>query len=276
MRLISKRRIAVFLGLVVALGVIVTACFPKVSPNTASTSPSPPSQPSIELTVSAAASLTNVLQEIAPLYQKSNATAMVRYNFASSGALLQQIEQGSPVDVFIAAAAKPFNQLEAKNLIVPGSRRNLLKNRMVLIVPANQSGVSNLQGLTQDAVKRIAIGDPASVPAGQYAQQVLEKQGLWDTLQPKYVLANSVRQVLQFVESGNAQAGLVYLTDAKTTNQVKIVETIADNLHDSIVYPIAVIKTSKHPEAATDFSNFLSSPIAQNIFTQAGFEIVPR
>ncbi|MBD2327927.1 molybdate ABC transporter substrate-binding protein [Alkalinema sp. FACHB-956] len=276
MRLTSKKQISVFLGLVVALGIVVTACFPNGSPNTASKSPSPPSQPSIDLTVSAAASLTNVLQEIAPLYQESNATATVRYNFASSGALQRQVEQGSPVDVFIAAAAKPLNQLEAKNLIVPGSRRNLLKNRMVLIVPANQSGVSNLQGLTQDEVKRIAIGDPASVPAGQYAQQILEKQGLWKTLQAKYVLANNVRQVLQFVESGNAQAGLVYLTDAKTTNQVKIVETIADNLHDPIVYPIAVIKTSKHPEAATDFSNFLSSPIAQNRFTQAGFEIVPR
>ncbi|MGI0494364.1 molybdate ABC transporter substrate-binding protein [Alkalinema pantanalense CENA528] len=276
MRLIFKQRIAVFLGLAVALGIIMTACSRGVSPNTASQSPSPSSQPTIELTVSAAASLTDALQQIAPLYQKSTPTATVRYNFASSGALQRQIEQGAPVDVFIAAAAKPLNQLEAKNLLVPGTKRNLLKNRMVLIVPANQSGISTLQNLTNDAVKRIAIGDPASVPAGQYAQQVLEKQGLWETLQAKYVLANNVRQVLQFVESGNVQAGLVYLTDAKTSNQVKVVETIADNLHDPIVYPISVIKSSKHPEAATDFVNFLASPPAQSVFTQSGFEIAPR
>lgn len=265
MRIRQNQLLAFLLGMAVLVGLIFAANFRSSNPAT--------TQASTALTVSAAASLIDTLQEIAPLYHPANSTVTVRYNFASSGALQQQIENGSPVDLFISAAETQMNLLQRKNLLVPGSRRNLLKNRMVLIVPANAAGITTLPMLKQNQIQRIAIGDPRSVPAGQYAKQILEKQGLWEPLQSKYVLANNVRQVLQFVESGNAQAGLVYLTDAKTSDQVKIVETIDAKLHDPIVYPIAVIKASKHPTIAQQFSEFLSSDAARAIFSKYGFEM---
>ncbi|WP_421658928.1 molybdate ABC transporter substrate-binding protein [Leptothermofonsia sp. ETS-13] len=251
--------------MIVALGVIVAANFHTFTPIFA--------QGSTQLTVSAAASLTDVLKEIGPLYRRSRPNVNLRYNFASSGALQRQIENGAPVDVFISAAEKQMNALQQKGLLLPGTRRNLLTNRMVLIVPTNSSGITNLQSLKSGNVKRIAIGDPRSVPVGQYSEQVLRKQGLWELLKPKYVLANNVRQVLQFVESGNAQAGLVYITDAKTTSQVKVVQMIPANLHDPIVYPIAVIKTSRNPATARNFSQFLSGNAARKVFTRYGFGI---
>jgi len=265
MHIKPKQIIILLLGITIALGIIAKTNFQSLSPVVA--------QNRTELTVSTAASLTDALKEISPLYRQSRPNVSLRYNFASSGALQQQIENGAPVDVFISAAEKQMNALQQKNLLVPGTRHNLLTNRMVLIVPANSSGVTNLESLKNGTVKCIAIGDPRSVPAGQYAEQVLRKQGLWESLQSKYVLANNVRQVLQFVESGNAQAGLVYITDAKTTSRVKVTQTIPANLHDPIVYPIAVVKTSKDPATAKNFSQFLSSSTARRVFTRYGFEI---
>ena len=232
-------------------------------------------QTNSQLIVSAAASLTDALNEIAPLYRQARPSVNIRYNFASSGALQRQIENGAPADVFISAAAKQMNELQQKNLLVAGTRRNLLSNRLVLVVPANakSSGVSNLNSLSDVRVKRIAIGDPRSVPAGQYAQEALTKAGLWNRLKPKYVLANNVRQVLQFVEAGNADAALVYLTDARTTNRVKVVQTISTNLHSPIVYPVAVLKNSRNQTNARNFSQFLSSNTAKKVFRKYGFAV---
>ncbi len=261
--LFIKFKTLILLGIVVALGIIATAHFRPATPVLA--------QSRTQLTVSAAASLTDALKETALLYRRSCPNVNLHYNFASSGALQQQIENGAPVDVFISAAEKQMNALQQKNLLLSGTRRNLLINRMVLIVPANSSGIINLQSLKNGNVKRIAIGDPRSVPAGQYAEQILRKQGLWDSLKSKYVLATNVRQVLQFVESGNAQAGLVYITDAKTTSQVEVVQMIPANLNDPIVYPIAVIKTSNNTATARNFSQFLSGNAARKVFTRYGF-----
>jgi len=223
------------------------------------------------LVVSAAASLTDALQEISPLYNQTQPNVTLRYNFASSGALQQQIENGAPADIFISAAEKQMDALQQKNLIEPASRRNLLTNRLVLVVPNTASGVTNLQSLKDIRVKRIAIGNPRSVPAGQYSEEALKKQGLWNSLQPKFVLANNVRQVLQFVESGNVQAGLVYATDAKTSNKVKVVQVIPANLHTPIVYSIAVVKRSKSQTSARTFIQFLSSSKVKQIFQKYGF-----
>lgn len=230
-------------------------------------------QPNTQLVVSAAASLTDVLKELAPLYQQSRSRVTLRYNFASSGALQQQIENGAPADVFISAAAKQMDVLQQKNLLVANTRRNLLTNRLVLVVPAKKSGITNLKSLGDVRVKRIAIGDPRSVPAGQYAQEALTKAGLWNQLKSKYVLASNVRQVLQFVESGNADAGLVYLTDAKTTNQVKIVQTIPTSLHSPIIYPVAVLKNSRNQTASRGFVQFLLSDQAKRVFQKYGFTV---
>lgn len=231
-------------------------------------------QANSQLLVSAAASLTDALKELAPLYEQSR-NVKVRYNFASSGALQQQIENGAPVDVFISAADKQMDTLQQKNLLNANTRRNLLSNRLVLVVPANAAkGITDLKSLTDVRVRRIAIGDPRSVPAGQYAEAALTKAGVWNQLKSKYVLASNVRQVLQFVEAGNADAGLVYLTDARTTNKVRIVQTIPANLHSLIVYPIAVLKNSRNQTASRNFVQFLFSNPAKQVFTKYGFTMV--
>ncbi|MBW4552829.1 MAG: molybdate ABC transporter substrate-binding protein [Aphanocapsa sp. GSE-SYN-MK-11-07L] len=230
-------------------------------------------QTKTQLIVSAAASLTNALKELAPMYEAERANLTVRYNFASSGALQQQIVNGAPADIFISAAAKQMDALQQKNLLLANTRRILLTNRLVLVVPTQTFGVRTLNNLTDLRIKRIAIGDPRSVPAGEYAQAALTKAGLWNPLKPKFVLANNVRQVLQFVEAGNADVGLVYLTDAKTTSQVKIAQTIPSPLHPPIIYPIAVLKNSRHPNDAKAFAQFLFSDRAQQVFIKYGFKV---
>lgn len=260
----KRQRFLVFITLLV-LALSVSFSIRLLNPSTAI------AQAKTQLIVSAAASLTDALKELAPLYQQTRSNVTVRYNFASSGALQQQIENGAPADVFISAAEKQMDALQQKNLLVSGSRRKLLTNRLVLVVPANTSRVTNLKSLTNSQVKRIAIGNPRSVPAGQYAEEALTKAGLWKQLKPKYVLASNVRQVLQFVEAGNADAGLVYLTDAKTTDKVEIAQTIPASLHSPIVYPIAVLKNGRNQSAAKGFVQFLFSGSARKVFTKYGF-----
>jgi molybdate transport system substrate-binding protein len=228
-------------------------------------------QENIKLTVSAAASLKEVLNEITPLYSKSKSNVTIRNNFGSSGNLQQQIINGAPVDVFISAAAKQMDELQGKNLIVTDSRRDLLSNRLVLIVPADKSDTKELKDLTNANIERIAIGDPRSVPVGEYAEQALTKLELFKDLQSKFVLGNNVRQVLQFVESGNAQAGIVYATDAKTSTKVKVVQVIDAKLHKPIVYPIAIIQKSSNQSSAKSYLEFLSSKSAKNVFEKYGF-----
>jgi molybdate transport system substrate-binding protein len=213
----------------------------------------------------------DALKELAPLDQQSRANVNVRYNFSSSGALQQQIENGAPVDIFISAATKQMDELQQQHLLLPNTQRNLMMNRLVLIVPTNSFGITGLKSLTDVRVKRIAIGDPRSVPAGQYAEAALTKTGIWNQLKSKYILASNVRQVLRFVEVGNVDAGLVYLTDAKTTNKVKIVQIIPENLHAPIVYPIAILKNSRNQTASRNFVQFLFSNPAKQVFQKYGF-----
>lgn len=220
------------------------------------------------LLVSAAISLKDALEEMKPLYKAANLT----YNFGASGSLQQQIEQGAPVDVFVSAGKKQVDALEAKGLLVPGTRSNLATNRLVLIVPKNSiAGITGFSSLTNANVKRIAVGEPRSVPAGQYAAQVFQKLGIAERIKSKLVLANNVRQVLAVVAAGNADAGIVYLTDAKTTDKVTIVATASESSHAAIVYPIAVIKSSKNVSVAKEFTQFLSSNQAKVILRKYGF-----
>lgn len=230
-------------------------------------------QTNTKLLVSAAASLKDSLQEIKPLYQNKQQVAMIAYNFAASGALQQQIENGAPVDIFISAAEKQMKALRSQGLILEDTQRNLLTNRLVLIVPNNSSNITNFKQLTSPEVKRIAVGEPRSVPAGQYAQEVFKKLKILEQVKPKLVLGNNVRQVLAFVESGNADAGIVYLTDAKTSKQVKVAVTAAEDLHSPIVYPVAVLKGSKNIPAAKEYVQFLSSRQAKTVFEKYGFGI---
>ena len=223
------------------------------------------------LLISAAASLKEALEELKPLYQQSKPNVNINYNFGSSGALQQQIEQGAPADIFISAAKKQVDALEQKGLLVPGTRNIIAKNRLVLVVPKNAVGVTSFYSLKDAKVKKIAIGEPRSVPAGQYAQQVLEKLKIWSEIKSKLVFANNVRQVLASVESGNADAGLVYITDAKISDKVKVVVTADEKYHSPIIYPLAVVKRSKNIDAAKEFSQFLSSNQAKSVFKKYGF-----
>jgi len=261
-----KRRILAFISGIVASFILASSLqFFTPSPLVA--------QVNTALLVSAAASLQDALQELKPIFQKTNGNVTVNYNFGASGALQQQIEQGAPADIFFSAAEKQMNALESKGLTIPDTQRNLLTNRLVLIMPSDSKlNLVNFRQLTDNNVKRIAVGEFRSVPAGQYAEQALKKLGILEQVRPKLVFGSNVRSVLAAVETGNADAGIVYLTDAKTSKQVKVVAT--ENLHSPIVYPIAVIKSSKNPQAAREYIQFLSGKQARTVFEKYGFGIV--
>lgn len=225
----------------------------------------------VDLTVSAAASLQDALQAIQPIYENKNTEVDITYNFGSSGSLQQQIEQGAPVDLFISAAAKQMNALEEKNLLLPGTRRDLLKNQMVLIVSKDNTTIQSFEDLGTDALTRIALGEPESVPAGKYAAEVLTSLGLIDAVTPKAVYGKDVRQVLNYVATGNVDAGIVYSSDAKVSDDVKVVATASEYSHSPVVYPIAVLKDSANPEAAKKLEDFLFTAEAQTLFQEYGF-----
>ena len=224
------------------------------------------------LTISAAASLQNALETIDPLFEQTHPTIQVTYNFASSGALQRQIEQGAPVDVFFSAAAKQMDTLQEKTLIRPETRRNLVTNQLVLITSDNfDLDLNRLEQLKADEVRKIAVGEFRSVPAGQYAKEAFETLGLLEALQPKFVFGANVRGVLAAVESGNVDAGLVYATDAILSDSVKPVATVSAEFHSAIDYPIAVLATSAKVEAAIAYIDFLAGSEARAIFDDFGF-----
>jgi molybdate transport system substrate-binding protein len=224
-----------------------------------------------EITVSAAASLKDALNDITPLFNQSNPQITVHVNLGASGTLLQQIEQGAPVDVFISAAPDQMDTLAKEQMLSPNTRRDLVRNTIVLVVPAGNAQIAAFTDLTNPSVKFVAMGEPQTVPAGKYAQQVLTHYGIYDTLKPKLVLGKDVRSVLTYVATGNADAGIVYSTDAKTTSQVRVAATARENSHDPVVYPAAVLEDSKSPAAAKAFEDFLFSSQAQSIFQKYGF-----
>ena len=254
-----------FTGLLIAL--MLSVGFQSIAPFSVSAQPK-------TLLIAAAASLQNALEEIDPMFEQATPGVTANYNFAASGPLQRQIEQGAPVDVFFSAAKSQMDALQQKNLILDGTRRNLLTNRLVLVVPRGSTlGLTNFQQLTNANIKRISIGEPRSVPAGRYAQEVLTRLGIWQSVRSKLVYGNSVRSVLGSVESGNADAGIVYATDAKISSQVRQVATAPSNLHSPIVYPIAVIRASRNPSSARSYVQFLRSQPAQRIFKKYGFGI---
>jgi molybdate transport system substrate-binding protein len=262
----KRRQIFAFIGGLLATFILAT-CLRLLTPFPMM------AQAKTNLLVSAAISLKDSLEEVKTNYQQMKPNVNVTYNFGSSGALQQQIENGAPADIFFSAAKKQMDALQQKGLILPNTRRNLLKNRLVLVVPQNSSGITNFRQLTNSNIKKIAIGEPRSVPAGQYAEEVLKNLKIWQQVRPKLVLGNNVRQVLAFVESGNADAGLVYATDAKVSNRVKQVATAPENLHSSIVYPVAVLKSSKNPAVAREYVQFLANNSARTIFQKYGFSV---
>ncbi|WP_228055803.1 molybdate ABC transporter substrate-binding protein [Lusitaniella coriacea] len=232
------------------------------------------SNPTVNLTISSAASLKNALETLQPLYQTEHPNIKIAYNFASSGSLQRQIEQGAPVDIFISAATQQMDSLETKGLLKEGTRQDLLGNRIVLIVPRDRNDIQSFQDLISSRIKTIAIGEPESVPAGQYAREILLSLGIFDTIRSKTIYGKDVRQVLNYVATENTDGGIVYQTDARTSNQVEIVAIAAEKFHSPIIYPIAVLQSSNHPEVAKEFIAFLSSPQVQEIFERYSFQAI--
>ncbi|ACM10727.1 MULTISPECIES: molybdate ABC transporter substrate-binding protein [Bacillus] len=227
----------------------------------------------VELTISAAASLQDALKEIETKYKEKEPNIKLSFNFGASGALQQQIEQGAPADLFFSAAEDKFQTLVKKGFINEQEGKNLLGNELVLVVPKDSS-LTKIQDLKDEKIKKIALGTPESVPAGKYAKASLTHENLWNDIQNKVVFTKDVRQVLTYVETGNVDAGIVYKTDALISNKVKIGETAAATSHEPIHYPLGVIKESKHKKEATSFYEYLQSKDAQSIFKKYGFTVL--
>jgi molybdate transport system substrate-binding protein len=228
---------------------------------------------SVELTVSAAISLKDALDEVKQLYAESHPGVSIAVNYGASGTLELQVEQGAPVDVYISAASKQMDTLESKGLLLEGTRKDLLGNEVVLITPQDSSAISSFQDLAKPNVKQVALGEPTTVPAGQYAKEVLTYFGIYEAVRAKAIWAKDVRQVLTYVETANVDGGIVYSTDARSSSKVKIVAQAPDASHAPIVYPVAVIKSSKNPTAAKQFATFLGSPEAGAVFQKYGFTL---
>lgn len=224
-----------------------------------------------ELTVFAAASLSDALKELAPIYTKATGDTL-RFNFGASGALARQIKEGAPADVILSADELRVDQLEKAGLIVEGTRRTIGANLLVVVVAAEGGApVTTLADLAKGDVKRIAIGEPATVPVGTYTKEHLQKLGLWAQVIGKCVPLDNVRAVLAAVEAGNADAGFVYKTDALVSKKVRIAVTMALGEGPRITYPAAALRDAKEPAAAAEFVGFLAAPEAQAVFAKHGF-----
>jgi molybdate transport system substrate-binding protein len=257
---LKSRRLFVA-GLLVCLMAVAVGIFPLRSA----------AQANGEITISAAISLKDSLDEIGGLYEKAHPGAKISFNYGGSGTLQRQIEQGAPVDIFFSAAEKQMDDLQAKGLVDAGTRRDIVRNQLVLIAPAADTAIHSFQDLTNPAVKILALGEPATVPAGMYARQTLEHLGLLASVEKKTVLAKDVRAVLTYVETGNADAGIVYQTDAQSSEKVRIVSVAPADSHDPIVYPAAILKGAKNNSGATSFLAFLSNGDVRRIFLKHGF-----
>jgi molybdate transport system substrate-binding protein len=221
------------------------------------------------LTVSAAISLTEALEAAAAAYRAAGGTP-VRFNFGGSNALARQIVNGAPVDVFLSADEAQMDVVEKAGLVAAGTRVAVVANRLVLVVDS-RSAVKAVSDLGAAEIRRIAIGDPAAVPAGVYARQYLERIGQWTRLEHKVVPVANVRAALTAVQNGSADAAFVYATDARIAPALRVVATITGPEAPRIVYPGAVVKSARQPAAAAKFLEFLRTPPALALFEKHGF-----
>ncbi|MGI2324949.1 MULTISPECIES: molybdate ABC transporter substrate-binding protein [Methylococcus] len=225
----------------------------------------------VELTVSAASSLTQAFKDMARRYEEMHPDAKVFVNFGASGVLLQQIAKGAPVDVFACADQETMDEAVKIGLAHANERRDFAANTLVLVVPKGQSvSLGHLSELTQAAVRRIAIGNPDSVPVGRYARRALEKAGLWEAVATKAITTQNVRQSLDYVSRGEVDAGFVYATDAgEAADRVRIAFEVP--LDVAIRYPIAPLADAAHAEEARRFTGFVLSADGQAILASHGF-----
>ena len=265
MKLLKKIGI---MGLVLSLTMGVVGCSSKNGSNNNNENSS---NEEVTLNISAAASLQEAMIELEEKFKEIEPNVKLEVNLGASGALQQQIEEGAPCDVFISAGEKQMTALADKDLLLEDTNKTLLTNDLVLVA-AEGTEVKDLDTLTTDNISKIAIGDPESVPAGKYAKEVLDNTKLYDKVEKKLVLAKDVKEVLAWVQQGNAQVGFVYLSDAIGAKGVEVSYTTESNTHSPINYPIAVLKASKKQDKAKAFEDFLLSDEGQTILEKYGFK----
>ncbi|MFL5541765.1 MAG: molybdate ABC transporter substrate-binding protein [Longimicrobiaceae bacterium] len=233
-----------------------------------------PAKPAVTLTVAAAASLHEVVTELDSLYRAEHPDVAVRATFGASGALRQQIEQGAPADVFISASERHVDALQRAGRVDPRSRRTFAGNELVLVVPSSAgAAVHGFRDLASPAVRRVAIGAAASVPAGEYAEQVLRSLGIAEAVAAKAVYAQNVRQVLAYVERGEVDAGIVYRTDALASRRVRVAAAAPPATHTPITYPLVLVSRGAHPEQARAYAAFLLGPRGREALARRGFTV---
>jgi molybdate transport system substrate-binding protein len=228
-----------------------------------------------EIVVSAAISLKNAFEETGRLFEAKHKGVKVTFNFGASGDLVRQIEGGAPVDVFASAAQKDMDEAEKKGLIVPGSRINFASNSIVLIIPGDSKiRIQTFQDLELNQVAKIATGNPKTVPAGRYAEEVFVYFKLLAAIKEKIIYAEHVRQVLDYVARGEVDAGVVYSTDARLrAKDIKIAATAPDDSHRPVIYPVAVVSKTSKQGMAKAFVSLLVSEEAGKILEQYGFTV---
>ncbi|TSB45968.1 molybdate ABC transporter substrate-binding protein [Alkalicoccobacillus porphyridii] len=223
-----------------------------------------------DIHIMAAASLTDALGEIKEHYEQEHQVNLV-INYGSSGKLREQISQGAPADIFLSASLSDMETLEADGEV--SESVHALKNQLVMIsTPEAAEGLSEWQDITNDDIQGIAMGQPDSVPAGRYSLEALENQGIWEEIQDRVVYGTDVRQVLTYVETGNTDVGLVYQTDALSSDQIEIIDTAPEQSHEPIIYPIGLLTNAEENESAEAFYQYLQTEDAQTVFEAYGFE----
>ncbi|MBA2565011.1 MAG: molybdate ABC transporter substrate-binding protein [Gemmatimonadetes bacterium] len=227
-----------------------------------------------DLTVSAAISLKDALEEIAAAFEGARPGVHVNLNLGASGDLQRQIEAGAPVDVFFSAATRNMDLLQQRGAVEARTRRDVACNRLVVVTRVDETGIATLEEL--ESAERIAIGTPKSVPAGQYAKEALEAAGLWSRLHERYVFAENVRQALEYVKRGETEAGFVYRTDAAAGGEdVRIAFEVDRRLHGAITYPAAVVAGSRRRALAREFVEFVAGAGGQAALERHGFPLAP-
>ncbi len=287
----KKRLSIIFIALLLVLSIGLVACGPKdpvktdpadtpagtdkPTPDDSKTEPGK-TEKEVTINVFAAASLTNCMQDLGAKFNETNPHIKTQFNFDSSGTLQTQISEGAPCDVFVSAAQKQMNTLEEKDLIDKDTRLDLLVNKVVMIVPKGSDlGIKSFEDVKEDKVTRIALGE-ASVPVGQYSEEIYKHLNLWDAIQSKITFGNNVRIVLGYVESGEVSCGVVYKTDAAISDKVEVVAEAPEGSHKPVIYPAAMIKDAKEKDAGKLFLDFLGTPDAAAIFEKYGFTMAGK
>ena len=226
------------------------------------------------LTISAAISLKNAFDEIGKIFESQHNGTKIQFNYGASGDLKKQVEAGAPVDVFASASSQEMDELLAQNLLLKDTVVQFARNSVVLIQPKRSAlALQTFSDLQEESVKKIALGNPQTVPAGRYAKEALEYFKLFDVLKDKFVFAENVRQVLDYVARGEVDAGMVYPTDAQVmAEKVTMVIAAPEESHKPVIYPMAVIKGTKCESAARAFVRFVSTDAAQQILRKCGFK----